>query len=94
MLESLDHALGRGVEPYFEITGYGVQTDADPMLPGSGLGSTMCAALANANQDPASIDYICAYGTGHPIFDKVELAMIKRAFGRRAQTVPISSIKG
>ena len=94
VLESLDHALGRGVEPYFEITGYGVQTDADPMLPGSGLGSTMCAALANANQDPASIDYICAYGTGHPIFDKVELAMIKRAFGRRAQTVPISSIKG
>ena len=94
VLESLDHALGRGVEPYFEITGYGVQTDADPMLPGSGLGSTMCTALANANQDPATIDYICAYGTGHPIFDKVELAMIKRAFGRRAQTVPISSIKG
>ena len=94
VLESLDHALGRGVEPYFEITGYGVQTDADPTLPGSGLGSTMCTALANANQDPASIDYICAYGTGHPIFDKVELAMIKRAFGRRAQTVPISSIKG
>jgi len=94
VLESLDHALGRGVEPYFEITGYAVQTDADPMLPGSGLDSTMCAALANANQDPASIDYICAYGTGHPIFDKVELAMIKRAFGRRAQTVPISSIKG
>ena len=94
VLESLDHALGRGVEPYFEITGYGVQTDADPTLPGCGLGSTMCTALANANQDPASIDYICAYGTGHPIFDKVELAMIKRAFGRRAQTVPISSIKG
>lgn len=94
VLESLDHALGRGVQPYFEITGYGVQTDADPMLPGSGLGSTMTAALANANHDPAAIDYICAYGTGHPIFDKIELAMIKRAFGRRAQAVPISSIKG
>jgi 3-oxoacyl-[acyl-carrier-protein] synthase II len=94
VLESLDHALGRGVEPYFEITGYGVQTDADPALPGSGLGSTMSAALANANHDPADIDYICAYGTGHPIFDRVELAMIKRAFGRCAQAVPISSIKG
>jgi 3-oxoacyl-(acyl-carrier-protein) synthase len=54
----------------------------------------MTTALANANQDPAAIDYICAYGTGHPIFDKVELAMIKRAFGNRAHTVPISSIKG
>ena len=94
VLESLDHALGRGVDPYFEITGYGVQTDADPALPGSGLGSTMSAALANANCDPDAIDYVCAYGTGHPIFDKIELSMIKRAFGRRAQTVPISSIKG
>jgi 3-oxoacyl-[acyl-carrier-protein] synthase II len=94
VLESLEHALGRGVIPYFEITGHGVQTDADPALPGSGLGSTMSAALANANHDPAKIDYICAYGTGHPIFDKVELAMIKRTFGSRAQTIPISSIKG
>jgi 3-oxoacyl-[acyl-carrier-protein] synthase II len=94
VLENLDHALGRGVKPYFEITGYGVQTDADPMLPGSGLGSTMMAALANASHEPEEIDYICAYGTGHPLFDKVELSMIKRAFGQRARTVPISSIKG
>jgi 3-oxoacyl-[acyl-carrier-protein] synthase II len=94
VLESLEHALGRGAKPYFEITGYGVQTDADPTMPGSGLGSTMTAALLNANHDPSAIDYICAYGTGHPVFDKVELAMIKRAFGRRAQTIPISSIKG
>ena len=54
----------------------------------------MTAALANANRDPEAIDYICAYGTGHPVFDKVELSMIKRALGRRAQTIPISSIKG
>jgi 3-oxoacyl-[acyl-carrier-protein] synthase II len=94
VLESLDHALGRGVDPYFEITGFGVQTDADPTVPGSGLGSTMIAALANANRGPDAVDYICAYGTGHPVFDKVELSMIKRAFGHRAQTVPISSIKG
>jgi 3-oxoacyl-[acyl-carrier-protein] synthase II len=94
VLENLDHALGRGAEPYFEITGYGVQTDADASPPGSGLGSTMSAALANANYESSEIDYICAYGTGHPVFDRVELAMIKRAFGSRAQTVPISSIKG
>lgn len=94
VLESLDHALARGATPYFEITGYGGQTDADPMVPGSGLGSTMVTALANANHDPSAIDYICAYGTGHPIFDKIELSMIKRAFGQYARTVPISSIKG
>jgi 3-oxoacyl-[acyl-carrier-protein] synthase II len=94
VLENLDHALARGAKPYFEITGYGGQTDGDPTVPGSGLGSTMSTALANANHDPSAIDYICAYGTGHPIFDKIELSMIKRAFGEHARTVPISSIKG
>jgi 3-oxoacyl-[acyl-carrier-protein] synthase II len=94
VLESLEHALGRGIDPYFEITGYGVQTDADPTLPGCGLSTTMSAAMANANHEPEAIDYICAYGTGHPVFDKIELAMIKQAFGRRALTIPISSIKG
>ncbi len=94
VLESLDHALARGAAPYLEITGYGGQTDSDPTVPGSGLGSTMIAALANANHDPSAIDYICAYGTGHPIFDKIELSMIKRAFGEHARTIPISSIKG
>ena len=44
----------------------------------------MCAALANAGCMPAEIDYICAYGPGHPVFDKVELAMIGRVFGARA----------
>lgn len=94
VLESLEHALARGAKPYFEITGYGVQTDSDPNSPGSGLGNTMSAALSNANLSAEVIDYICAYGPGHPIFDKVELAMIKRVFGKCAQTVPISSIKG
>lgn len=94
VLESLEHALGRGAKPYFEIAGYGIQTDSDPNSPGSGLSYTMSAALANGNYDPADIDYICAYGPGHPIFDKVELMMIKRVFGSHACSIPISSIKG
>lgn len=94
ILENLDHALARGAKPYFEVIGYGVQTDSDLNHPGSGLGDTMSAALSNANQSPEGIDYICAYGPGHPIFDKVELAMIKKVFGKHANSVPISSIKG
>jgi 3-oxoacyl-[acyl-carrier-protein] synthase II len=94
LLESLDHAMARGATPYCEITGYGLQMDSDPEFPGSGLESTMSAALANAGCMAAEIGYICAYGPGHPIFDKVELAMIRRVFGAQAAFVPITSIKG
>jgi 3-oxoacyl-(acyl-carrier-protein) synthase len=94
VLESLEHALARGAQPYCEIASYGIQTDLDPNSPGSGLNYTMSAALANGNYNPADIDYICAYGPGHPIFDKIELLMIKRVFGERANSIPISSIKG
>jgi len=94
VLESVEHALARGARVYCEVTGYGLQMDSDPEFPGSGLESTMGAALANAGCMPGEIDYICAYGPGHPIFDKVELAMIGRVFGTRAGRVPITSIKG
>ncbi len=94
LLESLDHALARGAEPYCEVTGCAVQMDDNPNSPGSGLENTMLGALANSGCTPAEIDYICAYAPGHPIFDDVELAMIRRALGARAAMVPISSIKG
>ena len=40
------------------------------------------------------IDYISAYGPGHPVLDAAEVAVIKRVFGRQAYAIPISSIKG
>ena len=70
LLENLEHALARGAEPYCELTGYGLQMDTDPENPGSGLESTMSAALANAGCSPEEVDYICAYGPGHPIFER------------------------
>lgn len=94
ILECLEHALARGVEPYIEISGYASQSDPDPNAPGGGLEKTMSAALANANCRTSDIDYICAYGPGHPIFDAIELAMIKRVFGKHATSIPITSIKG
>jgi 3-oxoacyl-[acyl-carrier-protein] synthase II len=94
ILENYETAIARGASPYLEIVGYGTQGDnyaSDELF---GLGSTMRAALDSAGKTPEEIDYICAYGPGHPALDVVETDMIKRVFGRRAYSVPISSIKG
>ena len=94
VLENLDAAQARGARPYLEISGYSKQRDRDPMSPGSGLEDSMKMALANASCTIDDVDYISAYGPGHPVLDAVEVAVIKRVFGENAYKVPVSSIKG
>jgi 3-oxoacyl-[acyl-carrier-protein] synthase II len=94
ILENYETAVARGVSPYLEITGYGTQGDDYASGELFGLGQTMRAALNSAGKTPADIEYICAYGPGHPALDIVETDMIKRVFGQRAYSIPISSIKG
>ena len=94
ILENLDSAEARGARAYLEIIGYSKQRDLDPDLNGSGLEYSMKMALANAKRSIEDIDYISAYGTGHPLLDVVEVATIKRVFGERAYSIPVSSIKG
>ena len=94
ILENLEHAEARGAKPYLEISGYGTQRDLDVQKPASGLEFSMGLALANAGYAPDEIDYISAYGPGHPLLDAIEVDIIKRVFGRRAYLLPVSSIKG
>lgn len=94
VLENLEHAEARGARPYLEISGYGTQRDLDVQKPASGLEFSMGLALANSGYTPDEIDYISAYGPGHPMLDAIEVEIIKRVFGRRAYQVPVSSIKG
>lgn len=94
ILENYETAIGRGVSPYLEISGYGTQGDNYTSDEIFGLGQTMRMALESAGKIPDDVDYICAYGPGHPALDIVETDMIKRVFGRQAYSIPISSIKG
>ena len=93
VLENLEHALARGARTYLEITGYSKQRDRDTTIPGSGLEDSMKMALANAGRTLDDIDYISAYGPGHPVLDAVEVGIIKRVFGQESYCVPVSSIK-
>ena len=94
VLENLERAEARGATPYLEISGYGSQRDLDTQKPASGLEFSMELALANAGYSPDEIDYISAYGPGHPLLDVIEVELIKRVFGKRAYLLPVSSIKG
>ncbi len=94
VLENYESAIARGVTPYLEITGYGTQGDDYASGELFGLGQTMRAALGSAGKTTEDVDYICAYGPGHPALDIVETDMVKRVFGRRAYSIPMSSIKG
>jgi 3-oxoacyl-[acyl-carrier-protein] synthase II len=94
VLENYDRAVARGAQIYLEISGYSTQRDRAPEYPGSGLVDSMRLSLANASRSERDIDYISAYGPGHPVLDAAEVRYIKEVFGERAYSIPISSIKG
>jgi 3-oxoacyl-[acyl-carrier-protein] synthase II len=97
VLESLEHAKKRKAHIYAELIGYGQTNDAHdivmPRADGEGAAAAMRAALAEANFDPAQIDYINAHGTSTRLGDAAETRAIKKVFGARASSVPVSSTK-
>ena len=97
VLETLEHAQARDANIMAEIIGQGVSSDAfhqvQPDRTGEGPARAIRWALEDAGIDIYDIDYINAHGTSTPMNDKVETLAIKKAFGERAYSVPISSTK-
>ena len=97
VLESLEHALARGVKPLAELAGHGATADAhhitQPAPGGEGGARAMQIALRSANLTPKDVDYVNAHGTSTPMNDKYETMAIKTALGPEAYTTPISSTK-
>ena len=90
-------AKRRGATIYAEITGYGSSFDAfgitRPEPEGKGAALSMTAALREARLDPSDIDYINAHGTSTRLNDLMETVAVKRVFGHRASSIPMSSQK-
>jgi 3-oxoacyl-[acyl-carrier-protein] synthase II len=95
VLESLDRAKKRGAGIYGEVMGYGSTADAEHITKPSVEGQALAieAALEDACTGPDGIDYINAHGTATQANDAVETRAIKKVFGQRAYTIPISSTK-
>jgi 3-oxoacyl-[acyl-carrier-protein] synthase II len=97
ILEALDHAEARGVEPLAEIVGYGATADASHItLPApGGIGAVRAAqrALEKAGIEPTDVDHVNAHATSTPEGDKAELQAIRTIFGDHAAKIPITANK-
>jgi 3-oxoacyl-[acyl-carrier-protein] synthase II len=97
VLESLEHARGRGARIYCELAGYAATCDAyhitQPDPDGKGLSMAMRRTLDSAGLASGDVDYINAHGTSTPYNDKFETLAIKKVFGDYARQLPISSTK-
>ena len=98
VLESAEKAAERGARVYCEVLGFAASCDAlglyglDPTYePGA---RAIHQALARSTIDMDDIDYVCAYANSSPAFDRKEIGIIKKVYGRSATKLPISSIKG
>jgi 3-oxoacyl-[acyl-carrier-protein] synthase II len=97
VLESLEHAEGRGAKILGEICGFGLTGDAyhmtAPHPEGEGAVRAMRGALERAQMQPEDIGYINAHGTSTPLNDKGEVAAVKKVFGEAAYKVRMGSTK-
>jgi 3-oxoacyl-[acyl-carrier-protein] synthase II len=97
VLEDEEHARRRGARIYGEVAGYASTCDAHHRVHMShdGAESTraMELALSSAGESRDSIDYISLHGTSTKQNDRVESLAVRALLGRRAHSVPASSIK-
>ena len=97
LLERKVDAVARGARIYCEIAGYGLTCDAHHMTAahpqGDGAARAIAIALDKSGIRPEEVDYISAHGTGTATNDRLETLAVKKALGKHAYKVPISSIK-
>jgi 3-oxoacyl-[acyl-carrier-protein] synthase II len=97
VLESVEAAVKRGAKIYAEFLGYGIGGEAyhitSPEPTGTAEARIIEQAIEESGIEPSEVDYINAHGTGTPLNDKVETLSIKKVFGERIYSIPVSSIK-
>src|SRR5215510_8505795 len=67
---------------------------AAPHPEGRGLEHAVRGALDAAGVASDAVDFVSAHGTGTPLNDKIETAVLRRVLGPRAGAVPVNAIKG
>lgn len=98
VLESLDHALARGAQPYAEwiASGYAADVSGLTQLEEKPLGLVRVIrdVLRRAELTSAEIDYVNLHGTATRPNDRCETLAIKQACGAAARYLRCSGLKG
>ncbi len=97
VLEDFETAVERAARIYAEFLGYGIGGEAYHITAPEPTGTREARIIGEAMRESGiqffEVDYINAHGTGTPLNDKIETLSIKKVFGERAYSIPISSIK-
>lgn len=97
VVEEAEAARRRGATPYAELRGYGATSDAHHMVQprpdGAEAARAVRIALADAGDDPGTIDYVNAHASSTPLGDVAEAIALERALDGHAGAVPVSGTK-
>src|SRR5918995_4077147 len=97
VVESAEHAEGRGAQILSEIAGGALTGDAfhisAPEPSGYGASLAMQRAVRDAHLEPEQVDLVLAHGTSTPLNDATETKAIRAAFGAHADRLAVSSNK-
>lgn len=97
ILESEEHAKSRGAKIYAELVNYAFTNESynimAPKPNGEGMAESMELALQYAGIKPEEVNYINAHGTSTMLNDMYETMAIKKVFGEKAKSIPVSSTK-
>ena len=97
LLESLDHARSRNATILAEVAGYASINNCFHMtdIPedGSRIADCIRLALRDAQTESEEVDAINAHGSSTPQNDIAETSAFYQVFGRRAESIPVTSMK-
>jgi len=98
MLETHERALARGATVFAEVIGFGVSQDGfdlnRPCDDGAGAELCMRRALVDADLSADEVDAVNAHATATYSGDLAEAAALRKLFGDRWRSVPVSGAKG
>ncbi|MFJ8675611.1 hypothetical protein [Streptomyces sp. NPDC093589] len=98
VLERTADAQARGARARGRIRGFGASSDAHhvvkPSPDGAGLAAALREALARAGASAEDVSHINAHGTGTPLGDRVEAAVLADLFPHRPLVTSTKAVPG
>ena len=97
LLESEEQAHSRNATIYAEVLGYGSSGGAFhtvmPLADGSDSAKAMMLAISDAGITPSEVDLINPHATGTVLNDRAEYKALKKVFGTRLGSIPLTPTK-